>query len=352
MRSRRKAQHIRHVVGGSLKSADFSDIRILHNCLPGTTHDVDMTCKMAGLTLAAPFFVNAITGGARESEEINGKLALLCRHFHIPMALGSQKAALDDASLERTYKVVRDVYPDGIILANVSAGCSLQEARLAADMLQADALQLHLNAPQEMVMQEGDKVFHDWAKNIREICSYIQVPVIVKETGFGMAAEQVRILAEAGVRAVDISGRGGTNFITIEAERAGVPAGEMEDWGIPTSIALVEALETAGEKMDVIASGGVNTPLSMLKCLALGACAVGLAALPLKLVCQEGVEGAIMSLEQMLRDIKAYMALLGARNVRDLAHVPLVITGDTHRWLKSRGFEPEKYAGRDFRQLS
>lgn len=352
MRSRRKAEHIQHVLKSSLTHADFSDIRILHNCLPGTSKNVDLTCKVAGFPTAAPFFLNAITGGAFETEEVNAKLALLSKHLNIPMALGSQKAALDTAALEKTYQVVRSVYPKGVLFANVSAKSTVKEALRAVQMLGADALQLHLNAPQEAIMREGDREFSPWAANIAEICRAVQVPVIVKETGFGMAADQVRLLTEAGAVAVDVSGTGGTNFIRIEAERAGIDAGELTDWGIPTPIALLEALEAVEGKAEVIASGGVNTPLAIVKSLALGASAVGLAALPLQLVLQEGVDEAFYHLEGFLREIQMIMALLGAETIADLQKVPLVIQGDTYRWLKSRGFQPEKYARRNFQQLS
>lgn len=352
MRSRRKTEHIHHVLRGSLTHADFSDIRILHNCLPGTHNHVDLTCKMAGFSMAAPFFLNAITGGAFETEEINGKLALLSRHLNIPMAVGSQKAALETETLEKTYQIVRKVYPEGVIFANLSAGSTLQEALRAVEMLKADALQLHVNAPQEAVMQEGDRSFAPWAANIKKICQGVQVPVIIKETGFGMAAEQVGLLVEAGVAAVDVSGTGGTNFIGIEGERAGIDVGELRDWGIPTPIALLEALAAVEGKIDVIASGGVNTSLNIVKSLTLGASVVGLAALPLHLVMKEGVEGAVVHLQGLLKEIRRYMALLGAQKIPDLKNVPLVILGDTYRWLKSRGFEPEQYARREFRQLS
>ena len=352
MRSRRKTEHIQHVLRDSLTHADFSDIRILHNCLPGTSKNVDVTCKVAGFSIAAPFFLNAITGGAFETEEVNEKLALLSKHLKIPMALGSQKAALDTAALEKTYQVVRNVCPDGILFANVSAKSTVEAAAQAVQMINADALQLHLNAPQEAVMREGDREFSPWAAKIAGICQAVQVPVIVKETGFGMAAEQVRLLAEAGAAAVDVSGTGGTNFIKIEAERAGIDAGELANWGIPTPIALLEALEAVEGKADIIASGGVNTSLAIIKSLAMGASAVGLAALPLQLVLQEGVNEAIAHLEGLLQEIRMMMALLGAENISDLQKVPLVIQGDTYRWLKSRGFQPEKYARREFQQLS
>ena len=353
MRSRRKVEHIQHVLQEPLSNADFSDIRLLHNCLPGTSGSrVELGTKVAGLDLALPFFFNALTGGAAGTEEINHKLALASRHFRIPMAVGSQKAALEDPSLEGSYRIVRKTCPDGLIFANLSAGCSLEEARRAVDMLEADALQLHLNAPQEMVMPEGDRDFGGWLRNITEVTEGLKVPVIVKETGFGMAAEQVGMLAQAGVKAVDVSGRGGTNFINIEAGRAGLAAGELADWGIPTPLALLEALEGKSGTVDIIASGGVNTSLSMVKSLALGAAAVGLGALPLKLILREGVDRAVKELEEIIEGIKKYMALLGARTVTDLKQVPLVILGETGEWLRARGFPSHKYARRDFRQLS
>ena len=353
MRSKRKADHIRHVLENPLTQADYSDICILHNCLPKTKVDtINLASKLAGFTMAAPFFFNALTGGVAEAADINRGLARLAKHFNVPMAVGSQKAALDNPKLAYTYKVVRDVYPQGIIFANISANSSVADATAAVEMIQADALQIHLNAPQEAMMSEGDRDFSDFKENIGRICKTLNVPVIVKETGFGMAGEQAGILSKLGARALDVGGRGGTNFIEIEAARKGIRPGELRNMGMATPVSLIETLEAVGVDVDVVASGGVNSSHSIVASLCLGACAVGLAALPLKLLIQEGYDGGIEALEALLLEVKTHMALLGAKGVADLENVPLILQGDLYLWLTLRGCKPEKYARRNFNKLS
>lgn len=345
--------HIQYVLKNDINTADFSDIKIMHNCLPKTdASKIDISSYLAGLSLATPFFLNAITGGAKETLEVNCQLAQFCKNLNIPMAVGSQKAALDDSSLVQTYKVVRDINPKGVIIANVGAYSSVDEAQCAVDMLEANALQIHLNSPQEIVMTEGDRDFSGWLKNISDICNKIEVPIIIKETGFGMARDQAKLLLEVGISALDVSGQGGTNFIEIEASRGGSSDDKFKNWGIPTPVSLIEVLDVIDNRIDVIASGGVNSSLNIIKSLSLGACAVGLAALPLKIILSKGLEESIQYFTDLLREIRNYMAILGAENIKDLKKVPLIILGDTSLWLESRGINLTKYARRDFAELS
>ncbi|HHX76722.1 MAG TPA: type 2 isopentenyl-diphosphate Delta-isomerase, partial [Firmicutes bacterium] len=189
-RSKRKLDHLEEVLKRPLNNADFSGVRYVHNSLPEVDLKlVDLKTNLAGINLATPFFINAITGGAAETLDVNKKLALLCKELNMPLAVGSQAAALENPRLRRTYTIVREIYPEGIIFANISPAAGLEGAKAAVQMLAADALQIHLNAPQEIVMEEGERDFRGWRRNIREICSGLEVPVIVKETGFGMSFE-------------------------------------------------------------------------------------------------------------------------------------------------------------------
>ena len=196
-------------------------------------------------------------------------------------------------------------------------------------------------------MPEGDGDFTGWLRRIEELAKRLPVPVIVKETGCGMAMEQVRLLSMTGARAVDIGGTGGTNFIAIETARTGrTLSNDLPFWGIPTAISAMEAAEVLPLGVDLIVSGGVRTPVDALKSFAIGATAVGIAAPVLRLVEREGVEGAVRWVQEYLATLKQCVRMLGRTSIRDVAVHPLVITGFAAQWLESRDISIKKYARR------
>ena len=196
-------------------------------------------------------------------------------------------------------------------------------------------------------MAEGDGDYTGWLRHIEAMVRHLPVPVIAKETGCGMAMEQVRRLSEVGVRAVDIGGAGGTNFIAIESARTDAPvSGDILTWGIPTAISALEASAVLPPGVDLIVSGGVRTPLEVLKSLAIGASAVGVAAPLLRLSEGRGVEAAVEWLDNYLHSLKKGMLMLGRRTPRELTSHPIVITGQVAQWLAARGVDLEKYGCR------
>lgn len=336
-RQARKLEHLWHAVRMELNNADFEDIHLVNNCLPELSlAQLDLSSEIADIQLKSPFFINAITGGVEDAQTVNRQLAEAARECQLAMAVGSQTAALEDPEYANTFKVVREVYPEGIIFANIGAYATTRQALQAVNMVEANALQIHLNVPQELMMTEGDTDFCGYIKNIEQIVSAVPVPVIVKEVGFGVAKEQARIMEEIGVAAIDVGGRGGTNFIQIERRRAHFKATEdLLDWGIPTAIAIVEA-KNGSPGLDIIASGGLNTGLLAAKALALGSCAVGIAGLAVKVLLSEGVEELVTRLRNLERELKTVMVMTGARSVKALHRVPVVVTGMTRQWMESR----------------
>jgi isopentenyl-diphosphate delta-isomerase len=337
-RQARKLEHLWHAVRSEPASADFSDIGLVHNCLPGTCFNtLDLSTRVAGIPLKSPIFINAITGGVEDAEEVNRELALAARECGLAFAVGSQMAALEDMLYERTFKVVRQVYPEGVIFANIGAYADTEMARRAVDMLEADALQVHLNVPQELMMAEGDSDFRSYRERLLDIVLTSEVPVIVKEVGFGVAREQAVIFQEMGVAAIDVGGRGGTNFLQIEKRRAHLKTGEgLLEWGIPTAATLLETAAGAPE-LDLIASGGVNTGMLVAKSLALGARAAGLAGLAVKILLSEGREALVKRLQNIEWELKTVMCMTGAASIAQLRTVPVAVTGRTREWLTARG---------------
>lgn len=162
--------------------------------------------RWAVLSSAFPFLINAITGGTDNVIDINRKLAQTAKSVGAAIAVGSQYGAVKSKSSYQSFKVVREVYPNGVVFANVSALATPDEAAEAVKMLDADALQVHLNPAQELVMPEGDRNFKGLLDNMRRILEHSEVPVIVKETGCGMAAEQIKQMLVFGFTWFDIGG--------------------------------------------------------------------------------------------------------------------------------------------------
>lgn len=348
MRQSRKLDHLRL----SLALADgpgrsgFADLSLVHNCLPDLAWaDVDLATAVAGIPLRHPVIINAVTGGAADVTALNAKLAEVARRTGAAMAVGSQFAACEDASVGGSYTVVRQVNPDGVVFANLGAHTTAAHAAAAVGMIAADAIQIHLNVAQELIMPEGDRDFTGYLDNIAAIAAASPVPVIAKEVGSGIAREQAAALVAAGVRAIDVGGRGGTNFLAIEAARGGVElAAEALEWGIPTAVSALETASVLPPSVDLIVSGGVRTPLDAVKSLAIGGRAVGIAAPLVRLIEAEGTDAAALWLADFLTAMRRCMVLVGARTVADLAGVPLVIGGESREWLTARGIDISRYA--------
>ncbi|WP_246904396.1 type 2 isopentenyl-diphosphate Delta-isomerase [Gardnerella vaginalis] len=273
----------------------------------------------------SPLYINAMTGGSANAQKINAQLARVAAKTGVAIASGSLSAALQNDALSATFSVIRSENPRGFVMANVSAGTSASDAMRAVEMLQANALQVHLNAAQELVMPEGDRDFRNWLKNIEQIvrsCEAQHVPVVVKETGCGMTARDVLRLRNIGVRAVDVSGRGGTNFVTIEnARRSRSGYDYLADWGLTTVESLIDIQKCDALKADpveIFASGGVRTPLDVVRALALGASAVGVAGEFLHTLMHEGEDALLQQILDWQEQIRVIMALLGCKSVADL----------------------------------
>ena len=347
LRSRRKKEHLILAVQGSRCSFTnlLDDIMLPHNCLteinPG---QVDLSSSLCGYGTALPIYINAITGGALLVEHVNRELAMLAARHRIPMAVGSQMAGLRTRSLGFTYRVTRKYNPEGLLMANLSATASPRQAQRAVEMIEAQILQLHLNPAQELIMPEGDMIQPGLLENIANICASVPIPVMVKEVGFGIGANEARLLTKAGVKAVDVSGTGGTDFACIEGQRNRTKWWKpFANWGLPTPLAVAEVWAKV-PGLEVLASGGVDDGVRALKCLGLGASGVGIAGGLLRQLYKSGREGANQYLTDYIRQIRTGMALMGARTGSELRGKPLLITGRLRELLMQRDITPEQYA--------
>ncbi|MFC3419392.1 type 2 isopentenyl-diphosphate Delta-isomerase [Salinicoccus hispanicus] len=339
LRSRRKDDHVRHALDQDsiVTDSDFNHVHFVHQSIPSFNLDeVDLSTRIGPLKLTQPLYINAMTGGSEWTRTINGKLAEVAGATGIPMAVGSMHAALKHPELADSFTIVRNHNPNGLIFANVGADVSLEGAKRAIELIGADALQIHINAPQELIMPEGDRNFSTWRGNIKNIVQHVSIPVIVKEVGFGMSRETLQILKDIGVQHADVSGRGGTNFASIEnARRENKDMDYLKNWGLSTAISLLEA-ESFVDDMSILASGGVKTPLDAMKCLALGAKAVGMSRTMLEQVEYHGIEAAIEYISQFHHQMRKISVMINARNIEEINRRSIVFSPEILSWQKQR----------------
>lgn len=347
-RVERKWDHIKLALDtGQLRRTGFDNVTFIHQSIPETSLDsITLETKIGELVLSSPIFINAMTGGGGERTlEINRNLARVARETGIGLAVGSQMSALKNAEERKTFEVVREEHPTGIIFGNLGSEATVDQAKAAVKMIQADALQIHLNVVQELAMPEGDRDFQGMLLRIGRIIDAVDVPVIVKETGFGMGIETLETLFSLGLLAVDVGGFGGTNFAVIENQRGSNKLPFFEDWGIPTSVSIAEARHLSNS-YPIIASGGIQTSLDIAKSIALGANATALAGHFLKVLIEQGPSKLVEVIYRLKQDLIMIMTALGTKSIEELQKAPLIISGSTWHWLDQRGIDTKKYSQR------
>ncbi len=363
MSSQRKDQHV-DLADAQQRDRparnDFDDVRLVHHALAGIDRDrVRLDTSFAGVSWPAPLYVNGMTGGSARTGEINRSLAVAARETGIPIATGSMSVALRDPEMIGTFQVMRDENPEGFVMANLSADATVDDAARVVDLLRADALQIHLNSVQETVMPEGSRDFSAWPGNIAAIVERAGVPVIVKEVGFGLSRPTLERLAGLGVRIADVSGSGGTDFARIEnSRRAESDYAFMAGWGQSAVCCLLDAADTSPPACRddalaaipaLVASGGVRTPLDVVRALALGAHAVGVSGVFLHAVLRGGAEALIAQIRAWLEQIAQLHALVGASDPAQLARTDLLLRGDVREFCELRGIDAAAYSRRSER---
>ncbi len=312
----RKADHIRinldEDVSAKGVTAGWERFRLEHCALPEIDLSaVDLAVEFLGHDLAVPLLISSMTGGTPQGGEINRRLATAAQTLGCAMGVGSIRAALEDPRLADSYRV-RERAPDVMLLVNLGAvqlnyGYEPDDCRRAVELLDAQALVLHLNPLQEALQPEGNTNFSGLLARIEAVCQALPVPVIVKEVGWGITGDRARLLQEAGVAAVDVAGAGGTSWSEVERHR--MPTAERErvaaafaGWGIPTADCL-RSCRAACPDLPLVASGGVHDGVDAAKALALGADLVGIAGPLLRAaaVSDEAVETELMVVREQLR---------------------------------------------------
>jgi len=336
---RRKQQHLElcldteSVTGPS--STGFDRYHFAHNALPELAIDeIDLGAAFLGKRLRAPLLISSMTGGFDLARKVNRNLAAAAQELGLAMGVGSQRVAIEQPAAADSFQV-RDVAPDILLLANLGAvqlnyGYGIEQCRRAVQMIGADGLILHLNVLQEAVQPEGNRNFKGLTEKIAAVCRELEVPVVAKEVGSGISVDVAQRLARAGVRAIDVAGKGGTSWYAVEATRA-AKAGKaadaaFADWGIPTEEALVTVRKALPE-MELVASGGIRTGVDIAKAIALGA---NIAALgqPLLAPALESPGKVVEFLRGILYELKVAMLCAGAGDVAALRRAPIKLSAE------------------------
>lgn len=325
----RKADHIRINLEEDVRSGLTTGLEryhFMHQALPEVNlEDVDTRLTLFGRQLKAPILISSMTGGTEEAGAINWILAKAAQETGIAMGLGSQRNAIENPETASSFQV-RDIAPDILLFANLGAiqlnyGYGAAECQEAVDMVEADALILHLNPLQEAVQPEGDTRFAGLLAKIEGICKALTVPVIAKEVGWGIAEKTARQLANAGVAAIDVAGAGGTSWSQVEMHRAQNEsqarlAAAFLDWGIPTTDSI-QQVRRAAPGIPIFASGGLRTGLEIAKCIALGASLGGMAG-PFIKAAVRSLEDTIQTIQEVKREIQVTMFASGSKTLHDL----------------------------------
>ncbi|MFD7096302.1 type 2 isopentenyl-diphosphate Delta-isomerase [Streptomyces xanthophaeus] len=348
MSAQRKDDHVRLAIEQQDTRRginQFDEVSFVHHALAGIDRpDVSLATAFAGISWQVPLYINAMTGGTAKTGAINRDLATAARETGVAIASGSVHAYFKDPSCVETFRVLRRQNPDGFVMANVNATASVENARRAIDVLEANALQIHINTAQETAMPEGDRSFGAWVSQIEKITSAVDVPVIVKEVGNGLSRETVLTLQQLGVRVADLGGKGGTDFARIEnGRRALGDYAFLDNWGQSTAACLLDSRDTG---MPLLASGGVRNPLDVARALALGASGVGASGVFLRTLLDGGVDALIAQISNWLDQLAALQTMLGARTPADLSSRDLLIHGTLRSFCADRGIDTRQLAQR------
>ena len=324
----RKDDHIKYALEHESEYNSFDDVELIHSSIPKYNLDeIDLSTHFASHDFEFPFFINAITGGSKNAKKINQKLAKVANECNLLFVTGSYSAALKNSD-DDSFNIVKKENPDLQLATNIGIDKNYTAGIAAIKALNPLFLQVHVNLMQELIMPEGSRNFNEWENNLKEFVQNIEIPIILKEVGFGMIEDTIKQGIGLGIKTFDISGRGGTSFAFIENMRRENSLDYLNNWG-QTTVSCLLNLKDYTDKVEIIASGGVRNPLDMIKCLVLGAKAVGLSRTILELAVKYDVENIIKIVENWKIECKMIMCALNAKNIKELQNTKYVLYGKT-----------------------
>lgn len=334
--SQRKKDHIQLCLTDDVvfktKTNGFENYEFEHNALTEVVFNkINLSTSFLDKKISYPFLISCMTGGTKEAEKINEQLALTAKILNIPIGVGSQRQALENNSQYSSYRVVRHNAGKVPVLGNIGASQIaksknvIDEVKLLIELIEADAMVVHLNPLQELLQVEGEPDFKGLLKNLEKICSKISTPIIVKEVGSGISKYAAKKLLTVGVDGIDVAGAGGTSWAAVELMRRNEEDSFFRDWGLPTSYCISTVNELKKNfRFTLIASGGINNGIDIAKSIALGADLAASARIILQEVTKNGVDGVVKLIESWFLTVKKIMFLTNCDNINKLAKVGLI----------------------------
>lgn len=328
-------------------STGFEDIRLIHRALPEVAlDDVSLSASFLGHDLEAPILIDSMTGGFPLAQKINSSLAQVAEELGIGIGVGSQRVALNSRKPEESFRIVRKMAPSAFIVANI--GCpqirgrdGVDVAQKSIDMIDADALAVHLNPLQEALQPEGETDFRGCLESIRGVAEEISTPLMVKETGAGISGVVAKALAEVGVEAINVAGAGGTSWAAVEYYRNLDSRNEFHadlgetlwDWGIPTAFCVYDVSKSVPD-LPLVASGGIRSGLDAAKSIVLGADLAGI-ALPLLSPACDDAEAAKERMNRIIAELRTAMFLTGSKDLVELKEARYLVSGRLLEWIQA-----------------
>ena len=334
----RKKNHLKICLENDVETnkAGFSDVTLVNNSLPElSSREIDTSLEFLGKRLRMPLIISSLTGGTEEAKQINKDLAEVAEKKGIGFSLGSQRAMIENPELKETF-YVRDVAPSVMIFGNLGIyqlkNFSKEKIEDALKYVGADALCVHINPAQELFQKGGDSDFRGALESLKKFCKETKYPVIGKEVGFGISMEVSKKLKDAKVKAIDVGGFGGTNWIVVDGLISEKDFTKFGDWGIPTAVSILEA----NTGLPIIATGGIRSGVDIAKSIALGADVCGIALPFLRILKKDGKKGVENYIDYLENELKIAMLLTGSKNISELKKAKYVLTGKTKEWAEQR----------------
>jgi isopentenyl-diphosphate delta-isomerase len=328
--SDRKSEHVKLCLTDKVsykKSNGFDFYDFIHFAATDIEYDkIELSQKIFNKTIDYPFFISCMTGGYKGSLKINSELAKLASILKIPVGVGSQRQAIENDSYKETYKIIRENNRDGLVFGNigvpqiVKSEKPIELIKELIDLIEADAMVIHVNPLQELFQAEGELNFHGFLNKLNQITSKIKTPIIIKEVGSGIDSNSAKLFLECGAKGIDVAGAGGTSWSKVEIERNKDSVPEFwSEWGLRTSYCLRTTATLKKEyKFILMASGGISNSHDFAKSIALGADLSGSARFILKNIIENGIDNTKNMLLLWMDDLKKIMFLTGSKNLKDL----------------------------------
>lgn len=335
--AKRKREHLKLCLTDDVqfksKTNGFEKYDFIHYAITEVEIDkINFETKFFNKKIKYPFLISCMTGGTTEAENINTHLAIVAEELKIPIGVGSQRQALESNKFLDSYKTIRKNAPSIPVLGNIGAAQvvnlkNIVQIQKLVDLIDADAMVIHLNPLQELLQKEGESNFKGLRKAIQKIAIKLEVPVIVKEVGAGISLEAAKKLLDSGVKGIDVAGAGGTSWAGVEMLRNKSNIDSvLWDWGLPTSYCLREINKLKKNyNFLLIGSGGINTSADAAKAFALGADITASARIVLQTLKKEGIEGVKKLITDWFNFIKSVMFLTGSRSISELQKNKLIL---------------------------